>query len=278
VGPRSARASFLLSGLLFAGAGIGLKFIQHVPLAHVGLVRGLVACSLSLLGLRYAKVRGWGKNKPLLILRGFLGTFSFLLFYYSMFHLPFATAVTIQYMAPIFQVLLAGWFFKEYANKYQWGALGLSLAGLLLLKGFETGLSGVGLLIGLTSALLSAIAYNLVRGLRGKDHPLLITFYFPLISISLLAPAAPFFESTAQGFDWGILLLVGLLTHGAQYYMTVAYQGETAANLAPLGYLALIYASTAGYFIFGEKLNPGSYLGMALIAVGSWAAVARRPR
>lgn len=218
-----------------------------------------------------------GNNKPLLILRGLLGTSSFLLFYYSVLHLPFATAVTIQYMAPIFQVLLAGWFFKEYANKYQWGALGLSLSGLLLLKGFEPGLSAQGLAIGLTAAILSAVAYNLVRGLRRADHPLLITFYFPLVSLVLLAPAAPFFESTAHGFDWGILLLVGVLTHAAQYYMTVAYQGETAANLAPLSYLALIYASASGYFIFGEELNPGSYVGMALITLGSWLAVAIKP-
>lgn len=67
--------------------------------------------------------------------------------------------------------------------------------------------------------------------------------------------------------------VMGLSTQAAQYYMTRAYQGATAASISALQYLAVIYAIVIGWFIFHEDVTPGTFAGLALIVLSAIAAV-----
>ena len=71
-----------------------------------------------------------------------------------------------------------------------------------------------------------------------------------------------------EGWDWALLLLVGLLTQLGQYYMTMSYQTEEISKVANLNYIGIIYALLLGYFLFGELFNVWSYMGMALVLLG----------
>ena len=70
------------------------------------------------------------------------------------------------------------------------------------------------------------------------------------------------------GMDWFILLMVGVFTQIAQYFMTRSFQVEEISKVASLRYLGIIYALIFGYLFFNEDFNYLVYFGMALTIVG----------
>src|SRR5690606_13753578 len=75
-----------------------------------------------------------GVRKDLLVLRGLLGFAAILCFYYALPRLPLAEATLIQYTNPVFVVLFAGVALREHVGIRELCAIGLCLAGVLLLS------------------------------------------------------------------------------------------------------------------------------------------------
>ena len=65
-----------------------------------------------------------------------------------------------------------------------------------------------------------------------------------------------------------ILLMVGLLTQIAQYFMTLSFQNEEISKVASLRYLGIIYALIFGFIFFDEEFTLMVYMGMLLTIVG----------
>jgi drug/metabolite transporter (DMT)-like permease len=112
------------------------------------------------------------------------------------------------------------------------------------------------------------MAYNLVRSLRGKEHPLTIVLHFQGIGM-IVGFVCLFFEwKTPQGWDWFFLFLVGVFSQLGQIFLTNALQRERVAGVAIINYSGLIYALTIGWFVFGETQGIISLLGMLLVVTG----------
>ena len=266
--------NMLLSTLLFAGMNACVKQLHHLPALEVVFFRSLFSVVASYGLLRRAGVAPFGHNYRLLISRGCTGALSLMCYFVTLQHLPLATAVTVQYLAPVFTAVLGIWLLGEGVRPWQWVFFGLSLGGVLLVQQgspsaeVAAGAAGAGLFylgIGVVSALVSGFSYNAIRQLRGREHPLVIVFYFPLISLPLAAAACLFSWQTPRGTDWAWLLACGLLTQTAQVAMTRAYQLERLGRVAPLSYLGLFYALGMGYWLFGEVYGSLAYVGMVLV-------------
>jgi drug/metabolite transporter (DMT)-like permease len=223
-------------------------------------------------------VAPFGNNHRLLISRGSTGALALICYFLALHNLPLATAVTLQYLAPIFTAVMGIWLLRESVRAWQWVFFMLSFGGVLLVQqggpvpaagtalSAEAGL--VYLSIGVLGALLSGLSYNAIRRLRGREHPLVIVFYFPLISLPLAVAGCLFQWQTPQGADWLWLLACGALTQGAQVAMTEAYQIERLSRVAPLNYLGIFYALGLGYVFFGESFGPLAYAGIVLVLLG----------
>ena len=70
------------------------------------------------------------------------------------------------------------------------------------------------------------------------------------------------------GEEWLILLLIGVLTQIAQYFMTKSYQSEELAKVANINFIGIIYALGFGYVLFDETFNMMTYLGMTAVLIG----------
>lgn len=210
----------------------------------------------------------WGNNKKMLVFRGLAGTGALLLYFHTLQSMPLASAVTIQYLHPIFTVILAGIFLKESPSKVQWAFFATSFFGVLLVRGFDARLDIIDVGIGIASALCSATAYNLIRALRNEDHPLVVVFYLPFVSLILTAPMSVANWVMPQGVQWVTLAVIGIFTQVAQYFMTLAYQADRAANISNLNYLGIVYAGLIGWFFYQESIEPLALIGMFVI-VGS---------
>ena len=266
----------LLSTLLFAGMNACVKQLHHLPALEIIFFRSIFSIVASYVALRRLGVAPFGHNHRLLISRGSTGALALICYFLSLQHLPLATAVTVQYLAPIFTAVLGIWLVGEGVRGWQWVFFGLSFGGVLLVQqGGPVAAAGTGgasgllfLGIGVLGALVSGLSYNAIRKLRGREHPLVIVFYFPLISLPIAAVACLLNWVPPHGADWFWLLACGIFTQGAQLTMTRAYQMERLSRVAPLNYLGMFYALGLGYLFFNERFGLLAYGGMALVLLG----------
>lgn len=257
---------------------------QRLPSMEIVLARAVISLVLSYGLLRRAGVGLWGTNRKLLVLRGALGFGALACFYYALVHLPLAEATTIQYMNPVFTALLAGWLLRERVGRWEMACVMASLAGVVLIArpGFLFGGSVAALDplvvgIALAGALLSASAYVTVRRLGQSEHPLVIVFYFPLIATPATLPFVAPVAIWPRGWEWLVLLGVGVSTQIGQVYMTRGLQLEPAGRATAIGYLQIVFAGVWGAIFFAEYPDAWSIAGVLLI-IGSTLALAARSR
>ncbi len=272
--PRGAVLYMIIAGFFFAFVHGAVKFIPQIPSHEVVVARSFVSLIITWFALKNARISPWGQNRPMLVFRGAAGTGALILYFYTLQKMPLATAVTVQYLHPIITVILASFFLRERATIGQWFCFAASFVGVVMVRGFDTSIEPLDLALGVASALLSAVAYNLIRALRNEDHALVVMFYLPLISFITVVPWTFFHFVMPQGHEWFILIGIGVFTQAAQYFMTRAYQLDTAANISNLNYLGILYATGIGFLLFDETPLFLSVLGIVTI-VGSALLSAR---
>lgn len=258
----------LLSTLFFSLMNVCVKSVAHIPAVEVIFFRSVISLVMSFVVLRRAHVSVWGNNHKWLIARGATGAAALILFFNTLQNIPLATAATVQYMSPIFTAVLGIFLVKERVKPWQWVFFFVSFAGVLVIEGVETEVDTFYLWLGVLSSVFTGLAYTIVRKLSTTEHPLVIIFYFPLVTLPIVGFYLLFNWVQPQGWDWALLLLVGVLTQLGQYYMTMSYQAEEISKVANLNYIGIIYALALGYVIFDEEFSLLTYAGMALVLVG----------
>jgi drug/metabolite transporter (DMT)-like permease len=258
----------LVATVFFSLMNISVKLLPHIPAIEIVFFRSIVSLVLSAALLRSQNIPVFGKNHRLLITRGITGALALILYFTTLQKIPLAAAVTLQFLSPIFTTLIGIYFVSEKIRWIQVIFFVVSFAGIVVIEGFDPRLTLMYTLIGVGSAFFSGISYNVIRKLNTTEHPLVIVFYFPLVTIPVAAVWSAFVWVKPSLMDWFLLLLVGLLTQFAQFYMTKAYQNEKLANVANLNYLGIIYALGLGWVFFDESFNVLTFLGMGLVLAG----------
>jgi drug/metabolite transporter (DMT)-like permease len=261
------RAMFL-STLAFFLANVCVKQVAHIPAMETVFFRCIIAASICLYGLRGEKGGVIGENHLLLLLRGLFGTTALFCFFLTLQNMPLASAQTIQYLSPIFTATIAIFVLKESVVGMQWLFYAIAFGGVLLIERVDDRISPFYLALGILSAFCSGMAYNLVRSLRGREHPLTVVLHFQLVG-AVVGFVSLFFDwKTPQGFDWLWLLFVGVFSQIGQVFLTRALQSERVASVAIINYTGLIYAITVGWIIFGESQSSFAIAGMLLVVLG----------
>ena len=178
----SKGAQFLiLATFFYALMNVCIKFVTHIPLMEIVLARCIVSLVASYAHLKIIHQPIWGNNKKALILRGIFGMISLTAFFYTVLTIPLASAVAIQYLSPIFTIILATFIVKEKTSPVQYLFFLISFVGVMFIKGFDARISFLALGAGIISAFSSGMAYNMIRKTSSTEHPMVVVFYFPLI-------------------------------------------------------------------------------------------------
>lgn len=258
----------IISTFTFSLMKVCVKMISHIPPIEIILFRSLISIVLCVFFFMKDKINPWGNNKKILILRGVVGSISLASYFYILQQIPLAAAASMQYMAPIFTAILGVFIVKEKVSAKQYLFFFLSFLGILVIQGFDARISLIHLVIGIGGAVFTGLAYNCIRILKTSEHPLVIIFYFPLVSLPLAGIISLFNWVNPVGWDWMYLLLVGLFTQIAQYFMTRSYQAEELSKVSIINYMGIIYSLAFGFIIFGETYEWLSYMGMGLVVLG----------
>ena len=278
----------MFSGLCFVAVNFFVKIlgagseqeiiegVQSYPAHELVLARSIVSFAISLFIIKRKKLPVFGVNKKWLLIRGLAGTIALTMFFYTIHHLPFALATIIQYLAPIFTVILAMILLKEKVKTLQWFFIILSFSGVGLIAFNKFINSGTGVEeinffyigIGMISAVFSGLAYTAVIQLKKTDAPITIVLYFPMVAIPLMTVLCFWDFTWPQGIEWFILLIIGIFTQLAQISLTKALHLGSAATITPFQYLGAIYMFLIGYFVFDERLSFIVNLGIVIILSG----------
>jgi drug/metabolite transporter (DMT)-like permease len=257
-----------LSTFFFALMNLCIKFVPHIPAVELILFRSLISLILSYALIRHLGLKPLGNNRKFLLLRGFFGMLSLTTFFFTLQKMPLASAVTLQYLSPIFTVLFAVFFLKEKVHPVQWLCFAVAFAGVAIIRGFDTRMEPLFLMLGIVSAMFSGLAYNSVRKLKDSDHPLVVVFYFPLVALPFAVVACFFNWKTPVGVEWIWLILIGVFTQIAQVNLTYALQNERLAEISGLNYLGILYALFFGWFFFDETYHWVALIGIFLVLTG----------
>jgi drug/metabolite transporter (DMT)-like permease len=258
----------LMATFWFALMNVFVKKLAHLPTMELVFFRCSVASVLGYAGLKRLNVPWLGSNRKLLLLRGFFGTMGLYTFFYTMQRMPLGTAVTIQYLSPVFTSIIAMIFLKEYVRPVQWFCFLISFLGVILIKGFDTRISWDLLLVGVVSAFFSALAYNMIRTIKEKEHPLVVVLHFQLFGAVTGLIFSVLYWETPKGLDWLYILLLGIFTQLAQVNMTRAIQAENVAKVTILNYFGVVFAIGFGWLLFGETYDFTAIGGMLLVIGG----------
>ena len=258
----------LLATFWFALMNVMVKNLAHLPTSELVFFRCGVATCIGFIALHRAKVDWLGSNRTLLLLRGLFGTIALYAFFYTVQHMPLGTAVTLQYLSPIFTTIFAIFLLNEHVRPIQWLWFAISFCGILVIKGVDTGISWALLGVGIFSAVFSALAYNMVRTMREKEHPLVVVLHFQLLGAIVGGIVSVFNWKQPICMDWIWILLLGILTQLGQENLTRSLQLENMAKVTILNYLGVGYAILFGWMFFNETHVFAEFMGMLLVVAG----------
>lgn len=258
----------LISVVGFALMNLTVKFLGRLPATELVFFRSVVSLALCVYFLKRSHVPLFGNNKTYLILRGVFGVTALSLFFYTLQKMPLASAITIQYLSPVFTALFATIMLGERVRKLQWLFFAISFGGIVLIKDFDPNISLELLLMGIASAVFAGLAYNCIRKVKDTDHPLVVVFYFPLVALPIMGIVCLFNWETPMGWEWVLLLLMGILTQIAQVYMTKALQAAEVNEIVSLKYIGILFALSFDFFIFHQSYQLMALVGIGLVLMG----------
>jgi drug/metabolite transporter (DMT)-like permease len=252
-----------------------IPHLQKYPAHELVFFRSLVSFAISAAIIKYRRLPILGNNRRWLLLRGTAGMMALTIFFFTLHELPLAIASTLQYLSPIFTVLIASRLFREKVSTMQYFSSLIAFLGVIFigLNGITGGFSGekpdlFWMGMGVLSAILSGIAYNAIYKLKETEETINIVIYFPMLALPLTGIWCLFDFTFPRGIEWLILLTIGVFTQIAQVCMTRAFLSANTAVVAPFQYIGAIYALISGWFVFNEKLETASIIGVCLVVFG----------
>jgi len=188
---------------------------------------------------------------------------------------PLSDAVALTLTGPLMATLGAVLFLGEPARLRRWVAMGIGIAGALLIirPGFQSFNTGYWFVI--LSLTCTAGSRLITKQLTQSEAPASIGAWMALLQVPITFVLAIYFWSWPNLIQLVMMITVGLLVGAAHYTLTVAYHRADVGALEPFNFVRLVIAVLIGYFIFAERPDVWIWAGGAVI-VASTTYIAHR--
>ncbi|KAJ3279010.1 hypothetical protein HK104_001852 [Borealophlyctis nickersoniae] len=284
-----------LSALLFSLMSVLVKVAGATfPSLQVVLIRSIIQFILGALGCRFVGVspigppelkRGW------LVARGAAGATGLALYFFTIIHMPLGDGMTIFFTGPAFTALLAWLTLGEALTVPDIVATMTCLVGVALVArpeflfgsstpdastpdyGVPTYLAATAAFVG---AMMSSVAYCLVRKIGKRAHFMVHVTYFGLMSTVFSFVGLVLFQwDEAVGVwkwdleQWGVSLGIGATAYIAQCFLNAGLQLANAGPATLMRNLDIVFAFVFGLVFFNEVPRLTSVIGATLILVAT---------
>lgn len=263
----------ILAALLFTAMDVSAKALGHLGMGEITFIRGLA-------GLLFIPLIARGEGRPvfsgrdrlLLHLRGLMGGFGILLFFYSLPGLTLGDAEILVQLSAFFMCILSPIFLKtKLPGKVVLWLFVIALGAAIVLRIWNFQAFNRYALLGVLSSFCSACAYTCIGKLteKGGHSGAELVFYFQVYSMVGGAVLMVGHMVMPLGWDWAWILLLSLSALFAQVALTWGCTHIPPVIVTFAMYTGLLFHILAGWALWGEKLTAFSWIGGAVIVAGS---------
>ena len=218
-------------------------------------------------------------RRPVLQLaRSGLLVLSIAMLFIGLTYLPIAEATAISFMSPLFIVALSVPLLHERVGAHRWIAVLIGLAGVLVIVRPGGGIAHWAAFMPLISAFAFAAYQISTRVLAATDPVFTTLFYTGAGGFFWTCLLVPFVWTAPTAIEWGTFIGFGSLGVAAHLCLIRAFELAQASLLAPFNYSKLIWATAAGYLVFGDIPSLNTLAGCALIISSGLYVVWREGR
>ncbi|MDC0009602.1 DMT family transporter [Candidatus Pelagibacter sp.] len=203
------------------------------------------------------------------LFRCLMGLMALIAIVVALRELPLAVVVSLSYAAPLFITVLSIFLLSEKVGVFRWLAVIIGFIGVIIIA--EPGFKGMNYLYFLPLIFCIGMAFVtiMIRKLSTTEPIWLISIFFTItISIAGLA-TIPMGWKMPNFQDFIFLALIGVTGGSANLFLTQSYKLSEVSLVAPLKYLALIFAIFFGYFIWNEIPTIKTLIGASLVVLAS---------
>ena len=277
------KVNLILASFFFSLMTVCVKKIDNrIPIYELVFFRSLLSLLITSLIINKKNLNPWGKNKPLLILRGILGTIALVCIFYAIKNMPLNISTVIQYTYPIFISIFAGVLINEKITKNLIIASITGWLGILIilnpyqLSSLNIELDKFTVLIAFLGAISTALAYITVKKLSSTEDIFIIIKYFPLISVITLSPIVFFNWVTPNINDLIWIFGIGMFTQAGQTFLTIGLKKLPTSEAARINYLQVLFGSLWGILFFNELININFIFGAVLVLLGTIISTSKK--
>ncbi|MEM9971805.1 MAG: DMT family transporter [Pseudomonadota bacterium] len=278
----------ILSGFLFAGLFVCVKAVsEEIPLGEIVFFRSAFALPplVIFLWLRGEFPQGLATKRPgAHLLRSSFGALALFASFAAVARLNVAEATLLAQLSPILMAVAAVVLLGERLTRWRIGGLVLGFTGVVVMVWPELGGGTVdqtrltGILLGLATAGLTALALIMVRSLNRTESPGAIALYFVLASLAGALLTLPWGWVMPGGWTLALLIAGGLFGGFAHIAMTLAFRYAEASRIAPFEYVALLWPVLADLLIFRLPMTTSFVVALPLVLAGAALASAERSK
>ena len=203
------------------------------------------------------------------LFRCLMGLMALIAIVVALRELPLAVVVSLSYAAPLFITVLSIFLLSEKVGVFRWLAVIIGFIGVIIIA--EPGFKGMNYLYFLPLIFCIGMAFVTItiRKLSTTEPIWLISIFFTItISIAGLA-TIPMGWKMPNFQDFILLALIGVTGGSANLFLTQSYKLSEVSLVAPLKYLALVFAIFFGYFIWNEIPTIKTLIGALLVVLAS---------
>lgn len=264
----------------------GKELAGHMGVPLITIVRHSVQVLIML--VVFAPSMGWllmrTRYPGLQLARG-LALAGFTLFFFTALrYLPQAEATAINFMTPFAVMLLAGPLLAERVTWRGWVGAGAGFIGMLIIVRPGSGMAPLGVFFAGLTVVCNVAFQMLTRRLSTLEDSNSTVFITAIIGVATGIALLPLQQSwggwpeTISAWHWFLLISLGFTGAISQWCLIRAYLWSSASFIAPLVFLQMLWAASAGYWFFGQLPDALGMTGIVIIllaGVGTMLSQAR---
>lgn len=189
-------------------------------------------------------------------------------YYVALILIPLAQVTALTFVSPLVATLLAVLVLHETMSGRRWAGFVVGLVGALIILRPGIHEVGTGPLMVLLSSTAWASALICTKVLARTETSLSIAAYSALLQVPIAMAGAVFVWQTPSLRQIGILVLIGGMAGFVQLCIAQAFRDAEATLVLPIDFTKLIWASIAGYLIFGEIPDYWTWFGGVVVFLG----------
>lgn len=244
--------------------GSGLALLQVAFVRYLGHLLMTLAAVLPRRGV--SGLRSIDPRLQLMRSLSLLGStgFSFL----GLSYLPLTTVTSVMFAGPVLTTLLAVPMLGERVSPMQFLAILVGFMGVLIVVAPWQADFHPAILFSLIACVCTSFYFIFSRKLAAESTAVHQVWSSGIATLCLAPFALMLWQQPQSWLIVGLMCLIGVAGGMSHSLVTLAHRIADASVLAPVVYLQLLFASIAGYLVFGQIPGLSTLIGAVVIMAG----------